>query len=777
MRSGGAAGRGAVGIAAPGDLWLTATRRKGGGEERGRRVTSGRRPSPRRPSPRAGGRGRAETVLLLLAAGGLAGGVAIRQADPAAGFTVAGVAAALAAELPTTLPAAVLVAVAAAANAAAGAILLRFLRRAPFACWSDLILGGYAGAVLLDALLLYGLGGAGLFRQAVLAVALVATLAAGLARRRAAGPRTGPPVRRPPRAGRTPPPRWLLIGLVWCGPILLSLASPVVPAADVLPNHVAPVEHLRLFGAVGSLATYPSPLYGPSRLFLGYVAWMGTLATLAGLPAALAVAASVGPLVVLSAVAVRRFASAAFGTEAGFWALLAFALSFTFVRLPDARDSVAALPLAAFSLALLAAPAREDRRARPPGRPDWLLAAGLAAATLVHPLVGTLAMGTVALLVVADPGRYAARAIPALAAAGIAVLPQAAVMAGLAPAPTWGIVAFAAAAAVLVGTARVVDRVPWSRVSPRAATRSLVLGALLCLAVVGAAEPGALPRAAGWLNPAFPLLFLGAGLAAAGLVPAVRGGRRLLLAALAVGAALLVAVALVPGSSLLAGSLRYEVPKSIGYWLPWACVPATAGLVAAALRRRRAGVLRLVPAGALLAIVVLPLGSPAPNAAQASHAVADDLAYDLRTAELGYWQGYPDARLVVDAAGRRLLGFLGEERSSGRLGREPSLLHVAASYQPWASLPIAAFAGIEETVVCRDATPDIFTAGGRIDPLATLDGLLRRGFSAVVLEPAGLPGAVRPAILAAGYRSVFSNASGEVFLPPAPPAGTAPAGP
>ena len=78
------------------------------------------------------------------------------------------------------------------------------------------------------------------------------------------------------------------------------------------------------------------------------------------------------------------------------------------------------------------------------------------------------------------------------------------------------------------------------------------------------------------------------------------------------------------------------------------------------------------------------------------------------------WQGYPDSRLVVDAAGRDLLGFLRDEISSGQLGAEARVLHVARSYQPWASLPIAVFTGLEESVVSEDATVDIFTAGGRI---------------------------------------------------------------
>ena len=113
---------------------------------------------------------RAETALLLLAAVALVVGVATRQADPIEGFSAGGALAGLTSQLPTTLPAAILVAIAMLLDLTAGAVLLRLVRQAPFATWSDLLLGGFAGAVLLDALLLFTLGGAGLFRQPTLAV-------------------------------------------------------------------------------------------------------------------------------------------------------------------------------------------------------------------------------------------------------------------------------------------------------------------------------------------------------------------------------------------------------------------------------------------------------------------------------------------------------------------------------------------------------------------------------------------------------------------------------
>jgi hypothetical protein len=122
----------------------------------------------------------------------------------------------------------------------------------------------------------------------------------------------------------------------------------------------------------------------------------------------------------------------------------------------------------------------------------------------------------------------------------------------------------------------------------------------------------------------------------------------------------------------------------------------------------------------------------------------------------------------VDAAGRSLLDFLRQEIAIGRFTADTRVLHIAYSYQPWANVPIAVFTGLEETVVSTDATVDIFTAGGHIYPLTTLAAELHAGFTAVVLEPAGLPASVRSAVLEAGYRSVFANGSGEVLIAPVP---------
>jgi hypothetical protein len=710
---------------------------------------------------------RLEAGLLVVAAAAVIL-VALGVAYSGPGFSPAGTLEAIAAQLPATLPAAILVSAAALADIAAGAIVLGLLRRAPFQSWSDLVLGGFAGAILLDCLLVFVLGGLGLFQQGTVGLILGLVLLLGLARRPIVGrpiPGIGPGGPGRPLALNLA--RWLLLGVVWAGPLVLTIASPVVPAGDVLPNHVAPAEHLRVFGQIASLATYPSPIYGPSRLFLGYSALMAVLATLTNLPAGLTVAAFSGALIGLSIVGVRRIASAAFGAEAGFWALVAYGLTSTFVRLPDVRDSVVALPLAALALALLSD--RVDRWTERASlrQPDWLLAAAISGAILVHPLVGALAGVTVGILTLADPARHARRTIPALAASLVAVLPQLAVMIGLEPAPVFGVAAFAAAIVVGLVVARLVDRPDWAALSaPAAATGTVGLGAAAVgLVLVG--DPAAIEQALGFLNLAFPVLFgaagLALGLAVIGLVPSARGGRRMTLAALGAGVGALIGAALVPDTSLLGQSLRYEIPKAVGYWLAWSCVPITGGLIALIARARVPALGRLALIATFLAVVLIPIGAIRADSSQASQSVAAVLGHHLQAAEAGYWQGYPDVRLVVDSTGDEVLEFLRTEIAAGRITAETQLLHVAASYQESASLPIGVFTGIEETMVSADATTTIFTAGGRIYPLGDLPAELGAGFAYVVLEPAGLPSDVRAAVAAAGYRSVFVNSTAEVF--------------
>src|SRR5262249_9184123 len=149
-------------------------------------------------------------------------------------------------QLGTTLPAAIAILAASIVNLAAGAVLVRLVRASPYTSIAELLLSGLVGAVLLDTFLLFLLGSFGLFGQVLLVLVHVLILAAGWFVR----PWLDTGDRRGPRLGLLP---WTLVALVWAAPVIAQLASPVVPYVDVLPNHVAPVQHVIAFGNWDSL--------------------------------------------------------------------------------------------------------------------------------------------------------------------------------------------------------------------------------------------------------------------------------------------------------------------------------------------------------------------------------------------------------------------------------------------------------------------------------------------------------------------------------------------
>lgn len=695
-------------------------------------------------------------------------GLAILARGPV-GFDLPGVASGVAGQLSTTFPAALLVAAASVLNLAAGAVLVRLGRGVPFASAGDVALGGLVGAVLLDVVLLLALGGSGTFRLPVLLAVHAGILALGL--------RARPLARRMPAGG----PRLPLIGaafvvFAWSGTLVLQLGSPVVPFIDVLPNHVATVEHLRVFGSWTDLATTASPIYGPSRTFLGYTALLGTIATLSGLPAALAVSAFIGPATLLVAIGLVRLAGALGRPSAGPWALLTFTLTASFARLTDVRATVLVLPLAAVGLAVLteamspgvggvdepsAAPGSGIRRS---SARSWAwLGAALGAAILVHPVIGSLALATVAVVGIVRGGAVAELGASAIVLGGILALPQAVTMLGL-PIPS-PVALLAAPAAVLAaaGLARAPGIVRAAVIAGRIGG---AVGLVLCAGVLlFGGEPAAAMGALGRMAGSVPVIGT---VAVAGLIAARRRvARPVALAALGVGLLSAAAVSLVPGDGLLAQSLRFEVPKTLLYWIPVVVALLAALTVDAAWSFRRAWL--PVRTGLLTAFVlaaVLPIRpGPIDVFFLGEHPIAETLAIDLRAAELGYWKGYPDRRRIVRPDQEALLEALRAEIAAGRIRAETPVLHVAASFQEWASTPLGVFAGVTETTLSPDAETSIHTAGGRLHPIADLAVALEgRAYPYVVLEPAGLPAGLRDRILGAGYRSLYANERGEVFV-------------
>ena len=149
---------------------------------------------------------------------------------------------------PTTLPATLLILAATAVNLGAGSIAVRALAGRPYRTVSEAVLGGMTGALRIDAALMTALGSADSFRWPVIGLILGAILLAPIA-----WPSTLRPIVRPRlgsrRSGTGWLAPWLLAAVIWCLPLILILAAPIVTWNDVPANHVAPPEHLRFYGS------------------------------------------------------------------------------------------------------------------------------------------------------------------------------------------------------------------------------------------------------------------------------------------------------------------------------------------------------------------------------------------------------------------------------------------------------------------------------------------------------------------------------------------------
>jgi hypothetical protein len=707
-------------------------------------------------------------VLVDLAAlAGLAGIVvgALILGPTDLGFDRAAAISALFAWIPVTLPAAITVLAASAADVGAGVVLARAVRGRPFERLDEALLQGFVAAVVKDAALLAILAGFGLFTQPILIAVHAAILAVGALRLRpilghGAIPKLGPV------SGFG-----ALIVAAWAAPILLQLASPVVPFIDILPNHVAPAEHLRTFGTLTHLTDTQSPIYGPSRSFLGYTALLGTITTVSGLPAGQALAGFILPSTLLVAVAIGRLAAALGGGGTARWALLTFAMTTSLARLGDARATVVVLPLVAWSLAVVAErlasdPSAAIRRAGSgPLPPDAvLLGLGLGAAILLHPVIGFLAGVTVGIVVLATPARVAGLGIPALGTAAVIAVPQAATMLGIPLPPIALLVALAAGIGIgiALNAARSVRDglvLAGRVVAVAGAPLTIVLAGPLVRAAVAGAEP---------LVTVMELSVI-AGLVAVAL--GAQASRSLVLwAALAAGFGVAALTQLVPeeGSGLLGDALRFELPKTLHYWVPvFVAILAAGGLQALTAAPRLPALARGIALVAFVGTAALPIRTTPIDAFHlGEHRLSETFSIAMRWVGSGFWAGFPDSRYVVDAPREAILDAVRAEIGAGRIGPDTPVLHVAGSFQQWRATPLGVFAGVTETVVAPDAVESIHTVGGRLRPLDALDGLLAGGDYPYLLFEASeedLPPKIRDRIVAAGYAPIFANGQGELF--------------
>jgi hypothetical protein len=756
-------------------------------------------------------REREALALDLIGVGGLVAfalGLTWLQGSKDLGFDLSAALDGVTGQLSVTLPAAALIAGASVLELAAGLVLSRAARRVPFDSLAEAAIAAMVAAVLKDTLLLGTLAGFGRFQAPILAAVDAAIIVLAIV----------PPFRRQLRPLFTLGPwrdrvrsigSWplaALVAVVWAGPVILQLASPVVPFIDVLPNYVGPVEHLRTFGWFAPLTATQSPIIGPSRTVLGYDALLGALATMTNLPGGLAIAAFILPQTVLVAAGVHRLASAIRNGDppVGAWALLAFALSQSFARLADARGTVVVVPLVCLGLAVAAEVIRDARTPDP-----WRIGRGaviglaLGAATLVHPVIGFFAIVTVGVVGLVRPQQAAPDAFVAGITAALVALPQLATMVGLSL-PTLALgITLPVAVALAVSIGGIVEGRERTRdtIVRAAEVGRVALAVLGGVAVIGAFAlavlnvdrlPAAVGEAASLALESSGILLLTIVIGAA---LGSRGARSpLVFVGLLVGVVAAGITQVLPNNlGFLGDALRFEVPKTVFYWLSSivaaGAAPALAHAWAGTSRTSIPWAGRAVLVAAFVVVAALPLrfgnsgddsncktDCAAINAYHlGEHRWSESFAIDLHYAAIGFWQGFPDSRFVVDRPRQELLDALRAEISAGRLRHDTPVLHVAKSFQQWIATPLGVFDGVTETFISLDPEVGHQTVGGRLfgrkdDPVELvrqLDAFMASGlFEYVVVEPNGLPDGVAQRVEGAGYQPLFGNEQGEVFRAP-----------
>jgi hypothetical protein len=217
----------------------------------------------------------------------------------------------------------------------------------------------------------------------------------------------------------------------------------------------------------------------------------------------------------------------------------------------------------------------------------------------------------------------------------------------------------------------------------------------------------------------------------------------------------------------LGDALRFEVPKSVHYWL--SSVAAAGAAVAIAFlwsTDRLPWLVRAAGLAAFIAIAALPLRpKPIDSRHLGEHRWSETFAIDLKYADSGYWVGFPDSRTIVDEPRQEILDAVRAEIDAGRLEHDTPVLHIAESFQQWVATPLGVFDGVTESFISLDPEVSHQTVGGRLEGFEQLPAFLEeRSFPYVVLEPDGVPEGTRDQLIAAGYASIFANDQGEVFV-------------
>jgi hypothetical protein len=344
--------------------------------------------------------------------------------------------------------------------------------------------------------------------------------------------------------------------------------------------------------------------------------------------------------------------------------------------------------------------------------------------------------------------------------------------------------AVAAQTVAAPGADRVREKLIWIARWARPALTLVLFGALAVAAARGLLVADRLPTGIG---AAVDLLVESSGillvaLALGWLVGSAGARSAVVFVTAAVGFAAVILTQLLPVNlGFLGDALRFEVPKTVHYWIPvFVSIGAGAGLAKAVSRLPDAPLViagrrlslpwaaRVVAVGAIVAFAAYPLRDKPIDAYHlGEHRLSEAVAIDLHYAGSGFWLGFPNSRTLVDPPRQEIVDFIRGEIDAGRITHATPVLHIAKSFQEWVSTPLGVFDGVTETFISPDREVSHQTAGGRLYDFGSLTPFVESGdFPYVVLEPHGVveETGIRSELFRTGYIRVFQNDQGAVFV-------------
>ena len=436
--------------------------------------------------------------------------------------------------------------------------------------------------------------------------------------------------------------------------------------------------------------------------------------------------------------------------------LLLLPLSTTFLRLSDSRAGVLVIPLVALAMWLAIEPLGRDRLRR-----VVVLALTVAAAVLVHPLLGIYGAAFLAMGAALRPSAHAGHVWPALAVAAILVAPQLALGASLTLPPWSVLLPIPLALAVAYGASALSPRLPVVEIRLLPVLTLAALAVVVLIVVVE--RPQSIPAIGRmvWRDNGYPAIVAASVLA---LLLTRRRGAELIAATVITTAAIAAVAHIVPLAWAIRPTIFAEAPKFV-YLTPTLLTLAAAGGIAALWAVTSLPLaIRGVVIALLLVFAAAPVGSTPTSAfSLGEHRWAESVSIAWRNAAQGALRGLPDWRRMIDGPQTELVARLRAEIAVGQITATTPVLQVASDQAIWEATPLAVFTGAMVTSVTPDPDRSQHSVGGRLHAITELPELLGPSYPYVVYEPAELEPGIRDLIVEAGYGSIFANSRGEIF--------------